>query len=71
MVKNFFTWLAPPTAGWPLKDDPRIPDWKKKWWKYVEQQIKVFDKAGCKYPRTGKEPITEIVANAIIAKDKD
>jgi hypothetical protein len=68
MFKSFFEWLAPPTKGWPMKDDPRIPNWKKKWMKYVEEQTKIFSKAGCVYPRTGQEYITEVVATAIMEK---
>jgi hypothetical protein len=74
MFKTIWKWLIPPpTEGWPIPYnlDPRFERWQKKWNQYVEQQTKYFGSAGVKYPRTGKERITEIVALAIMEKSKD
>jgi hypothetical protein len=73
MLKTFLNWIAPPTKGWPLPYnlDPRFERWQKKWKQYVEQQTKFFNACGTKYPRTGNESITEIVAEAIMQQSKD
>ena len=45
--------------------------WEEKWKRYVEQQTKLYNAAGIKYPRTGEEKISEIVALAIMERSKD
>jgi hypothetical protein len=42
--------------------------WQRDWQKYVGQQTALFVSAGVKYPRCAEEPISEIVAKAIMSK---